>query len=55
MFDFEMKSKEHHYRGDDGLPLCGAPLQGLVTLWEDESMVTCEKCLEKLDEQRRKT
>lgn len=52
MFDFELKSQEHHMKGPTGGPLCGAPLQGFVSMWEDETMVTCKRCLEKLKDDR---
>ncbi len=43
----EIKSDQHH-KSDAGLPLCGVPIQGIMTLYEDDKHVTCKKCLEKI-------
>lgn len=52
MHEISLTSKEHHKRGPDGSALCGAPLQGFVALYTDDHMVTCPKCLEKIEEEK---
>jgi hypothetical protein len=52
MFDFDLKSKQHHKSDGHGAPVCGVVLLGLVMLWDDENVVTCPACLKKLREDR---
>jgi hypothetical protein len=52
MFDFELKSKEHHKSDGQGQPICGAKVLGLVMLWDDEMLITCQGCLDKLRDDR---
>lgn len=47
----DIKSDQHH-KSDAGVPLCGAPLLGIITLYEDDKHVTCKECLQKIREEK---